>query len=400
MRPRREELRSPRVAAALLVVGLACAGPAGRPLGRGAATSGSSDGEAEPPAPSAGASSARATAPEAESARDSPPRGLGEDTPAPTAEHPVRASLEGTPDDVPREPWATDAAPAVAGAAGELLASAAPAAFGAALRPDLGGGMVLAGRSTHRMVLFTFDDGPHPVHTRRVLAHLSRAGIRGVFFVNAHRFDASSGWYAECATVLREVAAAGHVIGSHGRDHALTAGLSGPALDAQIVGAEDIFVRVLGARPWLFRPPGGVRSEATDAYLAARGYTQVLWTLHTGDYETREPDVVLANFRSSIAAREHTETPGGIAVIHDTHPWGVEALPRMIRYLRRRNCELLEEDEELYDIVDDPRLFFVPRTDGAGASELAPPVRLPPEVAAARQARLRERERERCGMAD
>lgn len=281
-------------------------------------------------------------------------------------------------------------------------AAAAPAAdpsdpLHATVRPDLGGGMVLAGASTHRMVLFTFDDGPHPWHTRRLLEHLARADVRGVFFVNAHRFDASTGWYAECAAVLRETAAAGHVIGNHGRDHELTAGLEGAPLDAQVIGAEEIFLRVLGARPWLFRPPGGVRSEATDAYLSARGYTQMLWTLHTGDYETDDADTVLANFRGSILAREGTSTPGGIAVIHDSHPWGVEAFPRMVRFLRRRNCELLERGEELYEIVADPSLFFVSRTAGDEPSALAPAIRLPPAVAAARQAALLERERARCG---
>ena len=77
---------------------------------------------------------------------------------------------------------------------------------------------------------------------------------------------------------------------NHGRDHESTARLRGSALDAQVIGAEEIFLRVLGVRPWLFRPPGGVRSDATDAYLSERGYTQVMWTLHTGDYETRDED--------------------------------------------------------------------------------------------------------------
>lgn len=263
-------------------------------------------------------------------------------------------------------------------------------------RSDLSGGMVLTGRTAHRLVLFTFDDGPHPFHTRQMLQHLARAEMHGTFFVNAHRFDADTGWYAECAAVLREVAAAGHVIASHGRDHVLTSSLRGAALDAQVIGAEEIFLRVLGARPWLFRPPGGVRSEPTDTYLSARGYTQMLWTLHTGDYETEDADEVVRNFRASIVNREATDSPGGIAVLHDTHPWSVAAFPRMVRYLRRRNCELLDRGEELYDVVADPSIFFVPREPSASPSDEAPRLVLPPEVLAERQARLREREAVRC----
>jgi hypothetical protein len=67
-----------------------------------------------------------------------------------------------------------------------------------------------------------------------------------------------------------------------------------------------------------------------------------------------------------------------------------------VGWLRDRNCQLLEAGEELYDIVDDPTLFFVPRGD-AEPGTLAPVARPDPTVIARRQAALRETTARRCG---
>jgi hypothetical protein len=63
--------------------------------------------------------------------------------------------------------------------------------------------------------------------------------------------------------------------------------------------------------------------------------------------------------------------------------------------LRRQNCELLAAGEELYDIADDPTLFFADRS-GASPSDVADPLVLPDDIIAARQARVREETAQRC----
>lgn len=264
------------------------------------------------------------------------------------------------------------------------------------VRPDLGGGYVVTGTTPHRLVLFTFDDGPHPVHTPRMLDELDRAGIRAVFFVVARRLARTDGPFADVDDVLREVARRGHVIGSHTRDHEILTRLSPAEVEVQIVGAEALIEGAIGARPWLFRPPGGMHDEALDGYLAGRGYTEFLWAVAAEDWLTRDPDVVFRNFRRVMVNRERRGTPGGVVVLHDTHPWTVEAFPRIVAWIDERNCELLESGEELYDIVEDPRFFVVPRPTGASTSTGAPPIVLEPDVLAERQARARLRAESRC----
>ena len=73
----------------------------------------------------------------------------------------------------------------------------------------------------------------------------------------------------------------------------------------------------------------------------------------------------------------------------------LRARSRIVRDLLDRNCDLLDTDEELYDFVDDPALFFEARGD-ADASTLARPATLDPNVLATRQARVRQETAQRC----
>jgi len=246
---------------------------------------------------------------------------------------------------------------------------------------------VITGASRHRLVLFTFDDGPHGLYTQRILDTLQIADIRAIFFVVPGRI-ARGGPRAESeAALLREIAARGHLIGSHTQDHQHLTELDDDAIRYQVVSSEETLASVLGARPTLFRPPGGTRSEASDRILSERGYSQWLWTLVSGDFLTTSPERVLSIFQRSIRGRDRRGLPGGIVLLHDTHRWTADALPEMIAYLWRRNCALLAAGEELYDLSPDPRWYL------DEASELVEP---PAAELEAHQAALRASAAERC----
>ncbi len=248
---------------------------------------------------------------------------------------------------------------------------------------------VITGASRHRLVLFTFDDGPHGHYTPRVLDVLEREQIRALFFVVPGRIARGGPRADEEAALLREIAARGHWIGSHTQDHEHLNTLDEIAVREQIVSSEATLEEVLGVRPTIFRPPGGARSEASDRILAERGYSQWLWTLVSGDFLTTDPDRVLSIFQRSVRGRERRGLPGGIVLLHDTHRWTAEALPELIAYLWRRNCALYRAGEELYDPSPDPAWYL------EAQSELVEP---PAAELEAHQAALRARAAERCGV--
>ncbi len=262
---------------------------------------------------------------------------------------------------------------------------------------DLGDGLVMTGATHHRLVLFTFDDGPDHRYTEDLLDALDRAEIRAVFFLAARRMAGTNRRDQDLAEIAREIVRRGHWVGNHTMDHVQLTQVAGADLDEQIAGAERVFERVLGARPFLVRPPGGGRSPRIDAYLARRGYTEMLWNLGTGDFQVRTPEAVVSTFESVLAREERErDVRGGIVLLHDIHAWSVQAFPEIVRRLEARNCDLRARGEELYDFADDPRLFFAPRGD-EGASAEAPIVTLAPDVLEARQARARARTEARCG---
>lgn len=261
-------------------------------------------------------------------------------------------------------------------------------------------GLVIDGATPHRLILFTFDDGPDRRTTPLLLDRLDAVGVKAVFFLTASRIDANTPTEREQAALAREILARGHLVGSHTVDHLQLPLLDDVAMAAQVVGAEDIFLRVLGLRPSLFRPPGGARSPRVDELLATRGYTTVLWNLGSGDFQVHSAEQVLDTFRKVIERREREQGErGGIILMHDTYAWSVDAFQMIWGELWARNCALLARGEELYDVVSDPSLFFQPR-GAAPAGFIAAPAQLDPRVLHERQVRLRAEAAQRCNATD
>jgi peptidoglycan/xylan/chitin deacetylase (PgdA/CDA1 family) len=259
-------------------------------------------------------------------------------------------------------------------------------------------GMVITGRTPHRLILFTFDDGPDLQHTPKLLDELDRLGIGAVFFLTGERIRPDAPWGPEHAELAREIVRRGHLVANHTVRHVQLPLLDNEEVLAEIKRTEAIFRKVFGGRPWLFRPPGGARSDRVDRLLAERGYTTMMWNLGAGDFQVRSADQVVATWQRVFDRREQENGDrGGIILLHDTHEWSVKAVPRIVAEIRRRNCRLLREGRELYDIVDDPSLFFTPRA-GAPAPAEAPPAMPDPDVLQRRQAHLRQQTARRCGQ--
>jgi len=260
----------------------------------------------------------------------------------------------------------------------------------------LAGGRILTGQTPHRLLLFTFDDGPNRRTTPKLLDHLDTYGVKGVFFLTASRMRGETARQRLQQDIARDIVARGHVVANHTLDHVQLPALDDRGVAEQIDESQRIFEQVLGARPWLLRPPGGSRSPRVDGMITARGYTTMLWNLGSGDFQVETADEVFQVFTRVLEVRERDEGDrGGIVLLHDIHERSVEAFPLIMDEIQRRNCALLDTEDELYDVVDDPSLFFADR-DGAPPTAVAEPLVLPRAIIEARQARVREETRQRC----
>ncbi len=257
-------------------------------------------------------------------------------------------------------------------------------------------GLIISGSTPHRMLLFTFDDGPNWNTTPLLLDYLDSEGIRAVFFLSMSRLQGDGFREQQQRAIAQDIARRGHLVANHTVQHLQLPTMNNSDLATELDNSEQIFREIFGAKPWLIRPPGGARSDRIDDTLAARGYTTVLWNINSGDVYARTPDSVLATWRKVMHRREREfGEQGGIILMHDTHPWTIEAVRLVVNDIRATNCRLLARGQELFDIVDDLAYFYAPRRQEP-ASTFAPPAKLPNAVFIERQTRLRAHYQDLC----
>jgi peptidoglycan-N-acetylglucosamine deacetylase len=183
----------------------------------------------------------------------------------------------------------------------------------------------VVGRGPHERALYlTFDDGPNPYSTERIVRVLERDGVPATFFMVGRHVDR----YPELA---RRVAQAGFGIGNHTYTHAKLA-LAGPRRTAREVRAahEAILLRT-GVAPTCFRAPHGYRNPYLRRATAAYGYRVFGWTF--GVWDTARPGASVIRRRMGAGVR-----PGAVLLLHDgdgSDPEGdrsqtAEALPVII----------------------------------------------------------------------
>ena len=181
-----------------------------------------------------------------------------------------------------------------------------------------------------RRVALTFDDGPNPESTPRVLDALAEAGVKGTFFLLGRHVDR---W----PDIAARVAAEGHEVGNHGWHHRkLHVHLPAYVRDDITRGASSI-MRATGVSPRLFRAPHGFRSPWVSPIARALGQRVVGWSL--GVWDSARPGAGVIAQRTVAGVR-----PGSIVLLHDGDgydPSGdrtqtAAAIPEIVRALRAR----------------------------------------------------------------
>ena len=155
---------------------------------------------------------------------------------------------------------------------------------------------------TSRIAL-TFDDGPHPRLTPRILDILDRYGVHATFFmigVNAENYPQAA----------RAVVERGHEIGNHTFSHCRLYGGGTARAEKELTDCSDAIERVCGCRPNLFRPPEGAVDRAVVEVSDRGGYKIILWSVDTRDWEIKDVRAIVNRVLSAVK-------PGDIILMHD-----------------------------------------------------------------------------------
>jgi cellulose synthase/poly-beta-1,6-N-acetylglucosamine synthase-like glycosyltransferase/peptidoglycan/xylan/chitin deacetylase (PgdA/CDA1 family) len=214
-------------------------------------------------------------------------------------------------------------------------------------------------------VALSFDDGPDPQWTPKVLKILKEKKVVGTFFVIGREAEDRVG-------LLREYVRQGHIVGNHTLTHPDISEISTRQLELEINWTERLFASKLGLRPLFFRPPYSIDQEpdtndqAAPAYLIQKmGYTIIGDKIDTEDWNEHPKKTPKEITESVFEQLEDMKTrpgfKGSIILMHDgggDRSATVAALPILIDTLREKG----------YTIVSVPELM------GKTVAEVMPPI--------------------------
>ncbi len=179
-------------------------------------------------------------------------------------------------------------------------------------------------------VALTFDDGPSPKTTPRVLAELAQSGTRATFFVVGRKALAHP-------ELVREIVAAGHEVGLHGFEHDRLFSLRSSARVANDIRRTQDVIEAAGVpRPTLFRAPVGFVSHFTVHGARKAGVVLVGCSARALDgFRSASPEKVAVHLARALK-------PGALLAMHDAaerddyEPASLAALPRVLAALHER----------------------------------------------------------------
>lgn len=185
---------------------------------------------------------------------------------------------------------------------------------------------------TKPMIAFTFDDGPSPANTKKILEALDKVGGRATFFELGYLME-------NYPDTVRAITEQGSEVANHSYDHDWLTQKSVEAAVEDIQSVNDIFFSLTGNEINLVRPPYG---DYNSALVQAFSEDIVMWDVDTRDWESRNVD-------SIIAMTKKYAYDGAIVLFHDIYSTTATAAVELIKYYDSLGYQFVTVSE-LYEV--------------------------------------------------
>lgn len=173
-------------------------------------------------------------------------------------------------------PWLVETSAIVAATAGIT-------AYGALYPRAQFFGKTVCRTNSSRKLAITFDDGPNPAITPKLLDLLERCKAKATFFLIGK-------YVRECPELVMETVARGHIVGNHTELHPNLLWLNPTQVRIELRLCHDAIFNAVGAPPKWFRPPFGMRNPWVIPAARELGYQTAMWTLIPGDWREKSVD--------------------------------------------------------------------------------------------------------------
>lgn len=157
--------------------------------------------------------------------------------------------------------------------------------------------------NNEKKIALSFDDGPHPTQTQKILAILDKYDVKATFFVIGKNATA----YPD---ILRQVCEEGHEIGNHTNSHIKAIQSSAKELLFDIQKSHESILNICEYDTKLFRPPGGIINQSLTDISKKLNYKIILWDIDTKDWAHPSVENIKENVISNVKS-------GSIILFHD-----------------------------------------------------------------------------------
>jgi len=188
------------------------------------------------------------------------------------------------------------------------------------LRRDDPAPLISRGDGRSKVLALTFDDGPHPGYTMRLLAILKKERIPATFFVIGKMAE-------QHPELIQAIAADGHEIGNHTFSHVTLTKIPVVDVRTEYRACNDLISSITGHPVRYCRPPGGDYDDPVVRAALEEGLTTVLWTDDPGDYLSPGTLAIERKTLQRIG-------PGGIILLHDGIEETLDILPQIIEWAK------------------------------------------------------------------
>lgn len=185
--------------------------------------------------------------------------------------------------------------------------------------------------TNEKLVALTFDDGPRPGITERLLEILQREGVPATFFAIGRHAAASP-------DLVARLAEAGMELANHSFSHPNLARLSEPEVRRELLRTSGCIGDVTGRPPAWFRPPGGNASSRLIRVARSLGLRACMWTVNGEQKELQGAGALTAHVLGAVR-------PGAVVLLHNGREATVSALETLIRQMKLRGYRFVTVSE-------------------------------------------------------
>ena len=180
-------------------------------------------------------------------------------------------------------------------------------------------------------VVLSYDDGPDPRNTPRLLDILKKHQLSAAFFLIGRQAEAQ-------ADLVQRIYNEGHIIGNHTYGHSHFYDFF-PAftMAKELLRSREVLRTITGASVRWFRPPYGVTNPMIKRSLRKTHFIAIGWSIRSLDTTARDTDRVLERVRKAKA--------GDIILLHDTRPDAPELLEKIIGHFNEKGLKIIPPEQ-------------------------------------------------------